>query len=274
MTLLKFSIVTICFNSEKEIEDTMISVITQNYRPLEYILVDGASKDSTNEIIQRVINKHSDEGVAFIYNSEPDKGISDAFNKGIQRATGDIIGLINSGDGLMPRALEKLAEAFAKNPEADVIYGNTLCVDKENNLQYLRRIPSNIDSNRFKYNGLGFTHQSAFVRKKIYDKLGLYDISYKYVMDTELFCKFAQSKVRFIYLDETIVSMLAGGISSKPSISLLKENMRVAEKYGGYKKPVQIARWLRGVPHNYVVRLLKRYPRVWNFLIGKKRRYE
>ena len=273
MKNIKFSIVTNCYNSENEIEETMRSVISQQYRPLEYIIVDGNSNDATNDIIQQIIHENKDNEISFIYTSEPDRGIADAFNKGILKSTGDVIGLINSGDGLLPGALDKLSDTFANNPTADVVYGNTLCVDKDNNIRYLRRIPKNIEPKRFKYDGLGFTHQSAFVKKDNYDKIGLYDITYRYVMDSELFCKFADNNVTFYYLNETIVSMLAGGISSKPSIELLKEDIRIAEKYGGYNKIIYILNWLKGIPHNYIVRLLKRFPSIWNQLIGKERRY-
>ena len=101
----KISIVTITFNSESTVEDTIKSVVSQDYPNLEYIIIDGGSKDGTLEIVDRYRDR-----IAKVV-SEPDKGISDAFNKGIRNATGDIIGIINSDDILLPGALSAVAAA-------------------------------------------------------------------------------------------------------------------------------------------------------------------
>lgn len=109
----KISIITISYNSQKTIEKTILSILGQSYRPLEYVLVDGGSKDGTIELIKKYIPELEKAGIEVNYKSEPDKGISDAFNKGIQRSSGDIIGIINSDDQLMDEALMKIADAFA-----------------------------------------------------------------------------------------------------------------------------------------------------------------
>ena len=269
MSAIKFSIVTMAYNAEHEINETMLSVLKQDYRPIEYIVVDGGSTDGSNNIIENIISEYSTSDIEIKYKSEPDQGISDAFNKGIAKSTGDVIGLINAGDQLMPGALKKKA-AFL-NDSVDIVYGKTLFVDKTNHLKYLRQIPDHLDISKIKYNGLIFTHQSAFVKKKIYAQYGLYDTSFKYVMDTELFANFVEHGVKFFYIDEVLVSMLAGGISSRPSLALVKENIRVAEKYGGYSKKKIYARWIMRLPRYYIVCCLKKFSKIWLFLIGKRR---
>lgn len=270
MKRLKFTIVTISYNAEKEIVDTIESVINQDYRPLEYVFVDGGSTDKTNEIIKGYINIIKEKGIEVKYISEPDDGISDAFNKGIQLSSGDIIGLINAGDGLYKKPLEHLATVFSKS-NSEIVYGKTVCVDKKNGLTYLREIPCGVDVSRIKYNGLIFTHQSAFVLRSVYERYGYYDTSFKIVMDTDLFAKFVECGVKFEYTDEILVSMLAGGLSSKPSLRLIKEEIRVAEKYGGYSSKRIYFNWIKGLPRHYLVRIIKKFPKLWYLLIGKER---
>ncbi len=114
---MKISVITVCFNSEKTIARTIESVINQHYSDLEYIIIDGGSKDKTVEII----NKYRNELSYFI--SEPDQGISDAFNKGIRVATGDIIGIINSDDWYENGIFKLVNEMFLQNKEIDVLVG-------------------------------------------------------------------------------------------------------------------------------------------------------
>lgn len=272
MHFVKFTIVTIAYNAENEIEDTLNSVLQQDYKYIEYIIVDGKSEDHTNEIIKKYIPQLVNRGIEIQYTSEKDAGISDAFNKGIKKATGDVIGLINAGDCLLPGALKKINEIF--DDSVDILYGKTLCIDKKYGLKYLRKIPDNLDLGRMKYDGLIFTHQSAFVRKSVYDKHGLYDISFKYVMDTDLFVKFYQEGIQFKYVDEVLVSMQAGGISSKASYALLKENIRIGEKYEGYSKAELYRKWICGVPRRIVVKFAKHFPKFWYEMIGEERRWK
>ena len=115
---MKISIITITYNSEKTLEDTIQSVARQNYPDLEYIIVDGGSKDATLDTVKKYSN------VVTKWISEPDKGISDAFNKGIKIASGELIGIINSDDMLTDNSLNIIAKNI--KPETDVIYGNAI----------------------------------------------------------------------------------------------------------------------------------------------------
>ena len=265
-----FSIVTICRNAENEIFDTISSVLNQDYDKIEYIIVDGASTDQTNEIIKSLEWEIRKKCVRFVYISEPDQGISDAFNKGITESQGEIIGLINAGDTILPGALCLLDEAFTE--ESDIVYGNTVLIDKKRNLTYLREKPENVDYSRFAYDGLGFTHQSAFVKRKLYEDVGLYDINFKIVMDTELFIRFYRYGAKFQYIDRNLVSMLAGGISSRTSKRMLQEKMEIERRYGGYGKSVLILRYIVRIPVRWIKNCLRKNKKLWYFVIGRKRR--
>lgn len=267
-----FSIVTICRNAENEIASTIDSILNQDYEKIEYIIVDGASTDRTNEIIRSMEQKIRDKCLRFVYISEPDQGISDAFNKGIAEAQGEIIGLINSGDTILPGALRVLDETFTE--ETDIVYGNTVFVDKTNNLTYLRKKPENVDCSRFAYDGLVFTHQSAFVKKKLYEEVGLYDVNFKLIMDTELFIRFYRHGAKFQYIDRNLVSMLAGGISSRAGKRMFQEKAEIGRRYGGYSRGMLILRYMGKIPVGWIKSCLRKNKKLWYFLIGRKRKIQ
>lgn len=270
MNRLKFSIVTISYNAENEIEETIQSVLIQKYRPMEYIFVDGKSTDKTTEIINRFIPILQAAGICVKYLSERDNGISDAFNKGINLAEGDIIGLINAGDTLLPEALQIVMENIKR--DTDIIYGNTLLVDKKNNISYLRAKPDHVDYSKFASKGLVFTHQSAFVKRKMYEEVGLYDLEFDIIMDTELFIRFYRYGAKFQYIDYTIVSMLAGGISARPSKRIYQEHIEIGKRYGGVNRYRLLLHYICDIPISAVKKYLKvHHKSLWYILLGKKR---
>ena len=182
----KVSIVTISFNSESTIEKTIQSVLSQQYRPLEYVLVDGKSSDGTIEIIEKYIPILLKAGIEVVFKSEPDHGISDAFNKGISRSSGSIIGIINSDDQLSDNALEKVAMAFQDN-NIGVVCGDCLWIDTVNNLKYIRKSKMNLQKLKFE---MILMHPACFVKKTVYEKYGVFDVNLKYVMDKDLMARF------------------------------------------------------------------------------------
>lgn len=130
-----FSIITVTYNAEKVLEETIQSVITQTYRNVEYIIVDGASKDNTLKIIEKY------QGYISLMVSEPDKGLYDAMNKGIQMATGDYLCFLNAGDKLHENnTLQRIAETLNDKELPDVVYGETAIVDEEGNFLHMRRL--------------------------------------------------------------------------------------------------------------------------------------
>lgn len=119
---MKFSLITVTFNSSSTLRDTIQSVASQTYQDIEYIIVDGKSKDSTLEII-REYEPRFDGKMRWV--SEPDRGLYDAMNKGFRMATGNVIGIINSDDLLSePTAVEKIVKTFEINKEADAVYAD------------------------------------------------------------------------------------------------------------------------------------------------------
>lgn len=170
MERLKVSMITICYNAEKTIAKTIESVLSQDYENLEYIIVDGGSKDYTIDIIK----SYENEKIRWI--SEKDNGISDAFNKGIKMATGDFIGLINADDYLLPHAIANLI--LACHECIDVLYGNTIVNDEENELKLVKHAGS-VEGLEY---SLPFIHQSSLVRKKAYERYGGYSEKYAWIM--------------------------------------------------------------------------------------------
>ncbi|MCD7862793.1 MAG: glycosyltransferase, partial [Lachnospiraceae bacterium] len=158
----KISIITISYNSERTIEKTMKSVLEQSYRPLEYVLVDGNSKDDTIRLIESYIPQFEKAGIEVVFHSEPDKGISDAFNKGINRATGDIIGITNTDDAILPDTLQYVADNFPT--DVDVFYGNILWEDTVRNINYVRKSSADLSDLKFKLKAL---HPAVYIRETL-----------------------------------------------------------------------------------------------------------
>ena len=198
----KISIVTIAYNCEKEIEETILSVINQQYENKEYIVVDGASKDGT----MSVVNKYRDKIDVII--SEPDKGRSDAFNKGIAHASGDYIVMINAGDLLAEDALNKFAKNYV--PGYDVIKGNTIRWNEETGFK-------SIEYPVIHYPAIPFNflicHQSTYISKKSYEQYGGYGLDYHVAMDFDLMLRFTQKGAKFKKIDEDLAVFRMGGVS-------------------------------------------------------------
>lgn len=220
---LKFSVITICRNSSKTIRNTIESVITQHFDGiLEYIIVDGASTDGTQDII------HSFGGAIDKFVSEADNGISEAFNKGISMATGDIIGIINSDDAFLAGTLEKVLLYYRNHPCADVVHGDVLLYQGE---RFIKRIIPP----RFwwvPWRLIVFNHPATFVRRRVYEKCGGFDSRYRYAMDIDLYHRWIQSGLTIRYLGEPLARMLAGGIGGQNAFAAFAEGRRVMIENG------------------------------------------
>ena len=218
----KISIITVCFNSEKNLEQCIQSIVNQDYENLEYIVIDGGSTDGTLDII----NKYRDKISYFV--SEPDKGISDAFNKGIRAATGDLIGIINSDDFMMPEAWKKVAAEYEEG--VDVYRGYEL-------LYYPTRKKTKAEypNNRFGRLPIGncICHEAAFITKQTYEKVGLYKVDFKYSMDVDLFMRLYRAKAVHKFIDVCVLTFRVGGASSTISKSYLEERNRLIIENGG-----------------------------------------
>ncbi len=228
--MLKVSVITACFNSEKTIEDTILSVLHQTYKNIEYIIIDGASTDRTLEIIQ----KHRDQIACVV--SEKDKGIYDAMNKGIKRASGDIIALLNSDDFYKDEfVVEKVVHEF-KNKNCDSVYADLVFVKPDCLEKVVRYYESGEFSPKTLLYGVVPAHPTLFVKKAIYECYGLYKTGYKISADFEMIIRlFVVQKISFSYLKEVLVVMRTGGVSASGFKSLLlrnKENLRACQENG------------------------------------------
>lgn len=204
---MKISIITITYNSEKTLEETIQSIQAQNYPNLEYLIIDGGSTDNTLNIIKKYKN------VVTKWISEPDKGISDAFNKGIKMATGEIIGIINSDDMLAPNALNTVVKDIEDN--TDVLYGNAIMFGNGEKYRY----KSESDLTGFN-KSFPIVHPTVFVRKRCYEKNGLFNINYKCSMDYELLIRMYDNSATFQYLDKDLAFMRLGGENQKNYIKV------------------------------------------------------
>lgn len=237
----KISIVTICMNAEALIQDTITSVIN-NGMPVEYIIIDGLSTDRTNDIVEMNRKAAEDAGITLIHISEKDNGISDAFNKGISKASGDIIGLINAGDQLLPGALKKVMDT-ANAHTADVIYGDCIWSDVISQMRYIRK--SSPDSSKLQHK-MVLMHPACFVRKSAYEKYGVFEQQWKYAMDYELMLRFQTKGAEFRYISEPLSLFLGGGTSDMPVHyrEIYDETTRIQIRYGKCKEAAIISGWM------------------------------
>ena len=222
---MKISIITVCFNSEEFIRDTIESVLSQDYSEIEYIIIDGLSKDNTMHIITEYQSK-----ITKIV-SEPDQGIYDAMNKGIQLATGDVIGILNSDDFFEDtQVISDVVNCFHSAPEASLIFGDVVFVDPLNT----QKITRFYSSKKFRSWKLRFgwmpPHPATFIKKTAYDKYGLYSQQYVISADYELFVRMLMvHKLVYVRINKVIVRMRTGGISTSGVKSSFLMNFEIVK---------------------------------------------
>lgn len=233
---MKISVVTVSFNSEKTIKDTLESVLQQSYENIEYIVVDGLSTDNTISIIKEYEASFKKTKKEFKWISEKDDGIYDAINKGIKLATGNVVGILNSDDYFSyDSVIVDIKEVFEQG-KYDCLYGNLKYIDPDTN-----EITRNWRSKKFQ-DGLfekSWTpaHPTFYCKKDIYDKFGLYRTDFKIAADVELMYRFLQmNHLSNFFLDRYLVTMRQGGVSSsgiKSTIIITKEMIKAFKDNGG-----------------------------------------
>jgi len=214
---LKISLITVSYNSAVTIQTTLGSVAAQAFPDLEYIIVDGGSKDATLDIVR----SFPDLVTACV--SEPDQGIYDAMNKGVERATGDVIAILNSDDFyLNDQVLHEVAELFAADPALEVVLGDVDFVNDDDLSHPVRRYRAgNFKPWMFRF-GLMPPHPAVFVRKSAYERVGLYKLGYKIAADFDLLTRLLLvDGAKYQVAHRTWVRMRNGGAST----SGLKSNM-------------------------------------------------
>lgn len=243
---MKISVITATWNSGKTIGDTLRSVLNQSFTNVEHIIKDGGSKDDTLEICKSFEQKYytdGDKGRTINILSDNDKGIYDAMNQGIEAATGDVIGILNSDDFYTSDdVLARVAEEFEKNPELEAVYGDIHFVKDEN----LKKCTRYFSSRYFRPWALRFgfmpAHPSFYVRREVYDKYGLYDLDFRTSSDFEMMVRlFVKEKIRAKYINKDFVTMRAGGESTAGLAAKKKVNQDIAgslRKHGIYSNQV------------------------------------
>lgn len=213
------SIVTVVYNGEKTIRRTIESVLCQEFKDYEYIIVDGLSKDNTINIAKEYEERF--EGRLRIY-SERDKGIYDAMNKGIKLAKGDYIWLVNADDWIEQKALKAIYECHKKYglKYDKIIQGGLNIRDCENLSITYASLPSNEDYfiKRSSKLQMGLSHPAAIVPKYIYNDVGLYDDRYYISADVDFSIRCYRKNVRVVFLYEILTNMLNGGVSNQLAI--------------------------------------------------------
>ena len=220
---MKVTVVTAVLNDAGHIEQTILSVISQTDIEIEYIIVDGGSKDGTLELIGKYKDKIS------LLISEPDRGVYDAMNKGIKYSTGDFVYFLNSGDVLLnPSILSKIKLEELKERNA-IIYGNVVVA--YGNIEALEK-PRPFFNSKMKFKGIGICHQSMFFPGELI-RNEKYDLSYKIAADYDLVYRLWRKGTEFLYRDITIAKYDWGkGISSNPYklLDVYRENARVCHQ--------------------------------------------
>lgn len=215
----RVSIITVCYNSKRYLEQTIQSVISQTYPNIEYILVDGASTDGTLEVIQHYASIHPEY---IHYVSESDAGIYDAMNKGIRLATGELIGIINSDDWYEYDTVETVVKAYRQHGPA-VYHGIQRKHKNGVEIELLRTSANQLNRQMIE-------HSTCFVPKAIYEEYGLFDEAYRYVGDYELMLRLRQNNVPFVPLDYVLANFREGGVSQ--SSKAIWENYQLWRRLG------------------------------------------
>lgn len=228
----KVSIITVCFNSEKTIRDTIESVLSQDYSIIEYIIIDGGSTDQTMSIVKEY------EGKVSIIVSEQDRGIYDAMNKGISLASGEIIGMLNSDDiYINQHAVSDLIKKMLSEG-ADSVFADLVIVEPDNLNKVLRYYDSSYFSpGKFRFGWMP-AHPTFFVKKFLYDKVGQYSLEYRISADYEMLIRLLWvQRASYAYLNKPVVRMRYGGISTSGfsrNWLLNKEIIRACKENGLY----------------------------------------
>jgi len=246
------SIITVVFNGEKYLEETIKSVINQTYKNIQYIIVDGASKDSTIDIIEKYNDKID------YWLSERDSGIADAFNKGLRFAKGELISFINSDDWYEPDAVQTIVNHYSE--KYHIYCGILNLFDKNNNFIKYRR--SRIHLIKF---GMYIMHPTLFVHKRIFEEVGGFDTSFKIAMDFDFILRVRKlTDYSFKNTDTVLANMRMIGVSSDLA-TVKEEELIVKERY---LKPLE---FLISKNSNFVVQVLYYLKIIIKSIIQRKR---
>jgi glycosyltransferase len=237
---MKISIITATYNSAETVHDTLSCIAAQEYPFIEHLIIDGLSKDNTLKIVEGF------DHVAKVI-SEKDKGIYDAMNKGVQLATGEVIGILNSDDFYTgPAILSKVAKAF-EDPCVEAVYGDLQYVKSQNTEVVIRTWKAGHFQKKYLYYGWMPPHPTFFVRKCMYEKAGLFNTSLRSAADYELMLRMLlKYHARVQYIPEVLVKMRSGGVSNASLKNRFRANKEDAMAWKlNNLKPYFFTTWLK-----------------------------
>jgi len=252
---MKVSIITACYNRERTISSAIESVLSQTYDDLEYIIVDGQSKDKSFD----VINQYKENIDVII--CEKDTGMYNAINKGIIKATGDIVGLLHSDDFFYDNTtIQKIVTIF-DTTDADIVYANGLYVDEDDTAKIKRVYRAKVFKSRYLYFGWIPLHTTIFVKREIFEKFGLYKEDFKIASDYEISLRwFKNNQLKKIFMNDWVVKMRLGGKSTDLTQQKLKseEDLKIIKQYKLFGKLTLLFKIVRKVPQ-YIFPMLIKY---------------
>ncbi|MDY4384038.1 glycosyltransferase family 2 protein [Pectobacterium brasiliense] len=234
---MKVSIITATYNSAKTISDTLKSLNAQTYPDIEYIIIDGGSKDNTLSLIKSSCSRVS------VIISEPDKGIYDALNKGIFSATGDIVGFLHSDDFFAyPDAVKDIVDAMRES-NADAVYGDLNYISSTDNDVIVRKwVSGGFDINKMK---LGWMppHPTFYMKRSCYQRFGSFDLSYRISADYDSLLRYLWiHKITVKYIPKVIINMRVGGMSNRSLSNMIMKTKEDVKAMKSNKLP-----WLSAV---------------------------
>ena len=221
------SIVTICLNGGKYLEQAIQSVLNQTYDNIEYIIVDGGSTDKTLDIIKKY------ESRIDRWMSEPDKGIYDALNKAISLTSGDWVGSVNSDDWYEPDTVRLIVEAAAKNPESGVIFGDMRVHKFEDGQVVCYQVKGRVEGDGVLLEN-PLTHPTCFVAKRVYEQFR-FNPAFRMGADYDLMARLYNSGAKFEHLDRILTNFRIGGTTSQVPYRILFEAYQIRSRYNRWK---------------------------------------
>lgn len=225
MNPAKVSIITACRNSGATIEDAILSVAGQTYANIEHIIVDAVSDDGTAGIIQ----KHKERISAWI--RESDNGIAEAWNKGIGIASGDVVGILNADDRYMPATVSTVVDILTQRQDCGFVYGDLGIETQDGVFSHIEKaVPGYERETRFDM--LHVPHPTVFVRRTVYDRIGLFDPAYRIAFDYEFIRRMASAGITGEYLPVTLAIMRQGGLSHAQNTRAFREVRDISVRYG------------------------------------------
>ena len=234
---MKISIITVCFNSEETIRDTITSIESQSYDDIEYIVVDGGSTDKTFELVKK-------SPIVTYSVSEPDDGIYDAMNKGIRMATGDIIGILNADDFYADKdVLSQVSKSFEMQ-SIDAVYADLVYVNQKLTKKVVRLWKSKAYTTDLFKQAWVPPHPTFFVRKRVYDEFGMFKLKYQLAADFELLFRMIEvKKINTVYLPKILVKMRIGGATNSNLSNIIKQNKEIVSVLKAHYDDFSTIKW-------------------------------